>query len=331
MKKLLPITFTALIVIAGVAFLIYKFPISEERSEDILKFIEGTPSVVEITTDYEGAKIDPVKLLRGCPVKDCIPSIDEPEFETLAEADTWLNDDDRVFGLVYNGVEKAYPQRILNWHEIVNDTVGGDPVGITFCPFCGTAVAFIRKVNGETTTFGVSGYLYNSDLIMYDRKEGNLWQQLTLEAIIGPAARRNEELQWVGVSTTDWAYWKKQHPHTQVLSKPKNFIRDYDRYPYGSYEENSEVRFGAEVTDKRLHPKDIVYGVVVNDQAKAYPLTKLELQPNFQDKIGQVSVMINYAIDGTMTVTNVATKEQYKVQRSFWFAWAVFNPGTDLY
>ncbi len=331
MRNLLPIVLIAFVVCAGVAFLIIKYPISTERSAELQKFLTGPPPTIEITKDYEGAKIDPVKLLRGCPVKDCIPSIDEPEFESLAEANEWLNDDDRVFGLVYKGVERAYPQRILNWHEIVNDEVAGDPVAVTFCPLCGTAVAFIREVDGKKAEFGVSGYLYNSDLIMYDRVEGNLWQQITLEAIIGPAARRDEFLQWVGVSTTDWKAWKTQHPNTDVLSKPSNFKRDYDRYPYGSYEENSEVRFGAKHADKRLHSKDIVYGVVVGEMAKAYPLAKLELQPVIEDVIGTTTVAVSYESDGTVVIIDKSTQEEFVVQRSFWFAWAVFHPATDLY
>jgi len=331
MRNLLPIVLTAFVVLTGVAFLIIKYPMSMERTEELQKFLSGPPPVVEITKDYKGAKVDPVKLLRRCPVNDCIPSIDKPEFETLTEADTWLKDEDRVFGLVYKGVERAYPQRILNWHEIVNDEVAGDPVAISFCPLCGTAAAFIREVDGTTAEFGVSGYLYNSNLIMYDRIEGNLWQQITLKAIIGPAARRDELLQRVGVTTTDWSVWKIQHPNTQVLSKPSNFKRDYDRYPYDSYEENSEVRFGAEHSNKRLHPKDVVYGVVVGESAKAYPLTKLELQSVIQDVISSTAVTVSYAQDGTVTVTDKLTREEYIVQRSFWFAWVVFNPGTDLY
>lgn len=331
MKNLLPITIIALVVIAGVAFLIIKFPISSERTKEIKELIDGPPPIVEITTDYEGAKVDPAKLLRGCPRKDCIPSIDEPKFESAEEADEWLSDTDRVFGLVYEGEVRAYPQRILNWHEIVNDVVAGDPIAVTFCPLCGTAVAFIREVDGQTAEFGVSGFLHNSDLVMYDRIEGNLWQQLTLEAIVGPAARRDEELQWVSIATTDWVDWKKQYPNTKVLSKPTNFIRDYDRYPYGSYEENSEVRFGASDDDKRLHPKDVVYGVVVNEQAKAYPLTKLELQPVIKDVIGGVPVTVEYASDGSVVVRDNNTNETYRVQRSFWFAWVSFNPGTELY
>jgi len=330
MRNLLPIVLIAFLVSAGVGFLIVKYPISEERSGELQEFLAGPAPTVEITQDYEGAKVDPVKLLRGCPVKDCIISIDEPEFESLVEADRWLNDGDRVFGLVYKGVERAYPQRILNWHEIINDEIAGDPVAITFCPLCGTAVAFIREVNGKTAEFGVSGFLYNSNLIMYDRTEGNLWQQITLEAIIGPAARRDEFLQWVGVTTADWGAWKAKHPNTEVLAKPSNFKRDYDRYPYDSYEENSEVRFGAKHTDKRLHPKDVVYGVVVGGAVKAYPLAKLELQPNFEDVVGTIAVAVKYAEDGNVTVTNKLTQEEYIVQRAFWFAWAVFHSGTDL-
>jgi len=321
----------ALVVLAGAVFLVLKYPMSTERVQEIKELIEGPPPAVEITTDYEGAKVDPVKLLRGCRAKDCIPSIDDPGFETAAQADEWLKAEDKVFGLIFNGVEKAYPQRILNWHEIVNDTVAGEPVGVSFCPLTGTPMAFVRRVNGQTAGFGVSGYLLNSNFIFYDRLEGNLWQQSSLQAIVGPAARREEVLVWLDLTTTDWDSWKNEHPNTEVLARPLDAKRDYDRYPYDSYEENSEVRFGAVHSDRRLHPKDVVYGVVVNDEAKAYPLTELKLQPNFADVVGQTAVIISLGADGTVKVTNQLTSEVYRVARSFWFAWVAFHPGTSLY
>lgn len=128
----------------------------------------------------------------------------------MAEEASWLKDDDIVFAIDYMDLQRAYPQRILNWHEIVNDTLpssgqtAGDPIAVTFCPLCGSALAFERKVDGVITEFGVSGKLHNSDLVMYDRYEGNLWQQITGERIVGPAAQRFEILKQIPIITTPW-------------------------------------------------------------------------------------------------------------------------------
>jgi len=125
----------------------------------------------EIKTLKDGTKylLDPKKILSGGPPKDGIPSIDNPEF-TSAEESSWLNDDDLVLGLNYKGTTRVYPLRILNWHEIVNDKVNGENVLITYCPLCRTGIAFKPIVDGEEVEFGTSGKLYNSELIMYDRK-----------------------------------------------------------------------------------------------------------------------------------------------------------------
>jgi hypothetical protein len=172
------------------------------------------------------------ELTEGCLRRDCIPSIDNPKFESVSSADGWLEDEDRVFGLVYMGVERAYPQKILNRHDIVNDKINGVPVAMTFYPLYGTTVAFIREVNGKEAEFGISGLLHNSDLVLYDREEGNLWKQITAEAIVGPAARRDERLEVVDAVTTTWAEWKSAHPGSEILSRPKDTGIDYDVYPY---------------------------------------------------------------------------------------------------
>ncbi|MFC1755848.1 DUF3179 domain-containing protein [Patescibacteria group bacterium] len=331
MDNVRPIIVVALIISLGFLVIVLKFPMSSEKREEITNFINGEDIPVEITEDYDGAKVPPAKLLRGCPNKDCIPSIDEPEFQTVKEANVWLEDNDKVFGLNYKGEAKAYPQRILNWHELVNDVVADDPIAVAFCPLAGTPTAFIRKINGTTSDFGISGYLYKSNLIMYDRKFGNLWQQVTHEAIIGKAARDDQYLERLNISTTTWGQWKAAYPNTVVLKKPLGETRDYDRYPYGSYEENSEVRFGATHTDKRLHSKDIVYGIRIGETPKAYSEVKINLVGTFEDTVGGQTIVVGKAVDGSVVIKNKATGEQHYAQRSFWFAWVIFNPNTLLY
>lgn len=299
-------------------------PYSESTTEKTKK--------ASITKDFEGAKLKKEDLIQGClGGQDCIPSIDNPKFETAMEAEQWLEDEDVVFALDYKGIKRAYAQRILNWHEIVNDTISGEPIAVTFCPLCGTALAFVREVNGVEAQFGVSGFLHNSDLIMYDRNEGNLWQQVTGEAIVGPAARRDELLDVINITTTTWGDWKKNNPDTQVLSVPKNFVRDYSEYPYGTYEENDEIKFAVKNSDQRLHPKKVVYGIIVNDIPRAYTEEKIKQLVSFEDSLGGVSILIERSNAGDVKFTNIDTGETIIHLRSFWFAWAAFNPSTDIF
>ena len=302
-------------------------------NQTVQKAKPGETVVREVTlqSDFAGAKVSKEDLLQGCSGKDCIPSIDSPKFETAQEADTWLAPDDRVFALEYNGVVRAYPQRIMNWHEIVNDDANGTPIAVTFCPLCGSALAFERKVDGVITEFGVSGKLHNSDLVMYDRYEGSLWQQITGEAIVGPAARRSETLVKVPIITVPWSQWKAEHPNTQVLSRNTGFTRNYDQYPYGAYEENDELLFGVEGLDRSLQIKTVVYGVEVDGFSKAYPEDVFESTAVINDSLGNVNLKLEKLANGKIVVTNVGTGESIIPIRLFWFAWAAFHPDTEIY
>lgn len=298
---------------------------------DIRAVTEPERVAGRITSDFEGAKVSEEDLEEGCLGPDCITSLDDPLCETAESASTWLQDEDRVFGIDLNGSQRAYPQKVLNWHEIANDTFDETPVAVTFCPLCGTAVSFIRDVNGYTVDFGVSGKLYNSDLVMYDRYEGSLWQQATGEAIAGKAAQRNEVLEKIPTTTTTWGRWKKRHPETIVLSRTTGYDRDYDRYPYGTYERNGEIYFGIQNEDLRLPLKEVVYGVVINGEAKAYQEGALEMSVTITDTVGGQQITVMRTEAGEVTFTNNVTFEEYIPLRSFWFAWAAFNPDTGIY
>lgn len=306
--------------------------ISIEDLENLKPREEVVVPGIPLTTDLTGAKIEIEKLAQGClGGQDCIPSIDKPEFESIKEADLWLNGNDIVFTLNYNDVQKAYPQRILNWHEIVNDSIGDDDIIVTFCPLCGSALAFKREVNKTTTQFGVSGKLYNSDLVMYDRFEGNLWQQITGEAIVGPAAQRDEFLKTIPITTTTWDEWKAEFPDTQVLSRNTTYSRDYDAYPYGTYEYNDEVFFGGENLDTSLQIKTVVYGIEIDGKTKAYTEGALRRENTINDQIGKAKIKIIRKGSGEIIITNSETGEIIPSVRLFWFSWATFNPDTELY
>lgn len=236
-----------------------------------------------------------------------------------------------VFAVDYKSVQRAYPQRILNWHEIVNDTIAGDPIAITFCPLCGSALAFERIVDGVITEFGVSGKLHNSDLVMYDRYEGNLWQQITGEGIVGPGARRNEVLKQIPIITTPWGKWKKQYPNTQVLSRNTGHSRDYDQYPYGTYERDNEIYFGVKDLNRQLQIKTVVYGVEINGSSKAYPESVFDKKKAIEDIVGSIAIKLEKTEAGQIKVINLQTQEEIVPIRLFWFAWASFHPDTELY
>lgn len=302
---------------------------------EVVDGVEKQINVVKLQSDqkngFEGAKVKAEDLLQGCfKGKDCIPSIDQPKFESIEDA-TWLKDEDVVFALNYKGQTRAYPQRILNWHEIVNDVVAGDPIAVTFCPLCGSAVAFEPKVDNQITELGVSGKLHNSDLVMYDRLEGNLWQQITGEAIVGPAARRGENLVEIPLATTTWGEWKKAHPQTKVLSRETGFNREYSRYPYGTYEQDDELYFGVQNEDRTLPLKTVVYGVNIAGKTKAYPAEIIDQKIEITDQIGDTEIMIKKADSGEIVITNKATQQRINHLRLFWFAWAAFNQDTEIY
>ncbi len=303
-----------------------------KSDESVEKAELGTTVIkdVPLQSDFTGAKMKPEDLSQGCHGKDCIPAISDPMFDKVSEV-TWLADTDVVLTISYKGVDRAYPQRIMNWHEIINDTISSDPIAITFCPLCGSAVAFERKVDGVITELGVSGKLHNSDLVMYDRYEGNLWQQITGEALVGPAARRNEKLKPILLGTTTWGEWKTDHPNGEVLSRDTGHNRNYDQYPYGTYEENDELYFGVKNLNQKLQIKTVVYGIEIGEDAKAYPESIINSRQTIEDKIGTTPIMIEKTSSGEVKVTNTRTGEEIVPLRLFWFAWAAFHPNTLLY
>jgi hypothetical protein len=209
-------------------------------------------------------------VLSGGPGKDGIPSIDEPTFTSASEAPGLLGPDSIVFGVARNGVVKAYPQYVLVWHEIANDTLGDLPVSVTYCPLTGTTQGFYR---GETT-FGVSGNLVNSNLVVYDRGTDSRWPQMLATAISGSLAGRS--LREFPLTWTTWGRWKREHPETQVLTEETGYVRDYGRDPYGSYAADSGyyadrgTLFAPLRENDRYHPKAVVVGARTTDGAIAF-------------------------------------------------------------
>ncbi len=205
-------------------------------------------------------RIELEQLLNGGPPKDGIPSLDAPQFDTAAT--TPFDADELAIGVIVDGEAKVYPLGILNWHEIVNDRVGGKNLSITYCPLCDTVIVFERG----NTTFGVSGKLYHSCLVMYDRADDSLYSQPWGLGIVGPQV--NQSLTRYPAVKTTLGAWLDQHPDSQILSTDTGHDRDYQRYPYGSYYTNEELVFPARNQAQReLHPKAIVSYIWAADAA----------------------------------------------------------------
>jgi len=299
-----------------------KGPIGKE-SEVV---IDGEINILPDGTKYI---VHPNKLLPGGPAKDGIPSIDNPKFVSAEKANKWLRDDELVLGISRNGVTRAYPLQILVWHEIVNDVLGEDNVVVTYCPLCGTGIAFDRTIEGEAVEFGVSGLLLNSDLVMFDRKTDTYWTQVGGKAIVGELT--GMKLKQLALDTIEWGKWKEKYPNTEVLSRDTGSKRSYGKKnPYGDYDTNERIMFPVSNLDDRLHPKENVYGVEVDGNYKAYTLKDLEREKSIKDRIGEVNIEISID-NGIVSVVNLDTNEKIIPTRSFWFGWAAFYPDTELY
>lgn len=184
-------------------------------------------------TDFSMTSVDLVDILSGGPPKDGIPSIDDPKFWPVAEI-KGLEEHEPVISVTVNGETKAYPVRILTWHEIVNDTIGGIPVAVTYCPLCNAAVVFDRTIKGQVSEFGVSGKLRYSDMIMYDRLTESWWQQFTGEAVVGSLL--GEKLKIIPSRTESWSRFAKRHPEADVLIPGNTYLRQYGANPYVRYD-----------------------------------------------------------------------------------------------
>ena len=224
---------------------------------------------------------------------DGIPALDQPRLVAAAEA-TYLNPDDRVFGVEIDGDARAYPLRVADWHEMINDTVGGVPVSLAYCTLCGAGILFAGRVAGraEPFTFGSSGLLYRSNKLMYDRATDSLWNQFTGRPVTGPLLGSGIELKVLPVALTAWSAWTALHPGTRVLSQDTGFIRDYAAgAAYGRYFASKDLAFPAAVRN-RAGQKDQAFGIRVAGGSKAWPLSRFAGGAVVHDRVGLLDVVL---------------------------------------
>jgi hypothetical protein len=275
------------------------------------------------------AAISVDEIHRGGPPRDGIPSIDHPKFIAPEDAD-FLQAADEVLSISIKGETRAYPLRILVQHEIVNDTIAGKPIAITYCPLCGTAMVFSRKVGDRTLDFGVSGLLYQSDVLMYDRQTDSLWSQLAMSAVSGPLVKST--LTWLPSQQLAWKAWKARYPLGKVLSADTGFQRDYSGNAYARYKQSPDTMFPVPSYRTELPRKEWVVGVLVDGVARAYPIRALSEKRSVQDAVNGIALEITYDPATRLAAAREnASGEALPVVKLYWFAWQAFYPDTELW
>lgn len=265
----------------------------------------------------------------GGPPRDGIPAIDRPKFVAAHQA-RFMRAEDLVLSVTLEGQTRAYPLRILVWHEIVNDRFGDRFIVVTYCPLCGTAMAFDRRIQGRTLSFGVSGLLYQSDVLLYDRQTESLWTQLGMKSISGPLV--GTPLPWLASEQLTFAAWRQKYPQGLVLSTDTGFRQDYARNPYQDYEQRGHAMFPVPMRRKDLPEKEWVVGILVNGVPKAYPVAWFTAKTTFQDRLGDTAIEFSYdPVSRHASVKQAATGEPIPQVMVYWFAWQAFYPETELW
>lgn len=276
--------------------------------------------------DLSDPRIDLDKLVAPGVWQDGIPPLTNPERVPVAKAE-YPAPTGRVIEVVINGNAVAYPLGILNFHEIANDTVGGEPIAATYCPLCDSASVISRTidVDGATQTleFGVSGFLYNSNVVMYEKTTNALWSQVLMQAVTGPHAGRS--VAHYPVRVISFMEFKAAHPKGEVLTTNTGHERPYDTNHYQAYLDDPDRVFpGFDFHDDRLPIKELGVGVVVGGDAYFIPSSAAQDNPvTFSTPLGEVVIK---ADEAGMQV--IKTPEGARTIQTFWHSWAAFHPET---
>ncbi|MBI3571667.1 MAG: DUF3179 domain-containing protein [Gammaproteobacteria bacterium] len=227
--------------------------------------------------------------------QDGIPPLRDPKMIVAAQAD-YLRDGHVVFGIEVNGDARAYPKRIMGWHEMFVDTVGDVPVAGVYCTLCGTMILYQTEHKGVNHRLGTSGFLYRSNKLMYDQATQSLWSTFEGRPVIGPLVGQNIVLERLSIVTTTWGEWRRRHPGTRVLSLNTGYRRDYaEGAAYREYFATDELMFNVPQLDKRLKNKDEVLGLVFNrhpDKPLAISARYLSTHPVHHDRVGDLRFVV---------------------------------------
>ena len=290
-------------------------------------------------TDFSKRSVSLDEFMCGGPGKDGIPAVDDPKFVAVADAD-FLEDREPVIELVVDGDARAYPIQILIWHEIVNDVVAGVPVAVTFCPLCNTAIAFDRRLDRQTLDFGTTGYLRESDLVMYDRQTESWWQQFGGEALVGELT--GARLEQLPSRIVAWADFRREHAGGKVLSRDTGFARPYGENPYVGYDsvDSSPIFPTRNADDKRLPPKERVAFIERDEEAVVVPFSTLREKKVVRVEIGGRKLLVRWrpGLASSLDEAEIAAGRDtgavevrqggrlVSFDQPFWFAVAAFRP-----
>ncbi len=291
-----------------------KFPVLTIAAVALAAFVSATGSwaqgqrvpfdTSEWKTDFAKHSVPLNEIMSGGPPKDGIPAIDAPNFDAIPAADKWLKSPEPVILVARADEARAYPLQILIWHEIVNDTVGGIPVAVTFCPLCNTSIVFDRRLDGRVLDFGTTGKLRFSDLVMYDRQTESWWQQATGEAIVGEMT--GKQLTFLPAQIISWEVFKQTYPSGKVLNRKTGHSRPYGNNPYVGYDNiNSSPFLYTGPKDGRLPPMERVVTVSLNGEDVAYPFSVMEKVRVVNDTAGGRPIVVLFtkgvtsALDGS--------------------------------
>ncbi len=234
------------------------------------------------------------EIVWGGVTKDGIPALDHPRLLAAGAAD-YLNADDLVFGIEIAGDARAYPLRILDWHEMLNDTIGGIDVSLAYCTLCGSGILFETRVEGHTEpfVFGSSGFLYRSNKLMYDTATNSLWNQFTGRPVVGPLTGSGIVLKTRPVVITNWAAWRDAYPNTRVVDTETGYPRDYSPgAAYRDYFASPDLMFPTVVDESALKKKDYVFALRSSNIEKAWPLALFEGGAVINDRAGVLDLVL---------------------------------------
>ena len=327
------------------------------------------PAFAEFFQERSPKTIRPEEIVFGGVKKDGIPALRNPRFISATKA-AFLTPGEKVFGVSVRGDHRAYPLRILDWHEMVNDVVGGQSVSLAYCTLCGSGILYGTTLGpGETYTFGSSGLLYRSNKLMYDHQTNTLWSQLTGEPVMGPLVGKGKRLPILPLTLTTWSEWKSRHADTMVLSLDTGYQRDYrPGAAYGEYFASPDTMFPVwKRSAAALKQKDWIWVLDVYGVRKAYPMKILVKSPVLNDSVKQTDVVIvtdpeseavrayashgrEFRQDASGTLVDTRSGETFRIDEdaltaadgairlhrlpghaAYWFGWYAFYPGAEVY
>lgn len=257
-----------------------------------------------------------------------IDAITHPAFLAPSQA-TFLAIDDRVVGIVFKQNARAYPLKILTWHQVVDDSIAGNAIAVTYCPLTGSAIVYDRTLGKKTLMLGTSDRLYDSNLLFFDQTSESLWSQIKGEAIAGPLT--GQRLNALPSVVTPWAVWKVYHPNTQVLRPSETDIRNFRNDDTARYERSQSVSLPVSTLDNRMAPKERVLGLSIDGANEAFPFTNLaNAKPPVSAIVGGRPVTIVFDAASKTAGAAIAGKH-VAAYTGFWFAWATFHPNTTIW